>query len=354
MLTTWPPRSCSHRRRRPQRRRDLAGALRLGSMRLGAAAAGRARVRRPHAQPAGRARLARTARRVDGRRTRQHRAGQAAVDDPHRQQPGRSRSGRPPAARHRWSPGRGRPHRRRPARCSPRTVAGATAWLARRLAELTADERALLRDGRPAARSVGVVVRRLTREVDVLRAAHPQLPAVRRRVAGVEHRHLDAARRPGLAGPRAHRQRGALGITTGLQFLPMVLFSPIAGVFADRYSKRRVIGGAQIVLGATAALLGVLAVTGWVAAWHVYVIAFVFGTAAAFDTPARQAFVNEMVPRDQLPNAVGLELGVVQPRADDRPGAGRAAHRLAGLGRRRHRLGDPAQRGELRRGASCR
>ncbi len=99
---------------------------------------------------------------------------------------------------------------------------------------------------------------------------------------------------------------GALGLTTGLQFLPMLLLSPIAGVFADRYSKRRVIAVAQIVLGLTAALLGVLAVNGWVAAWHVYIIAFVFGSAAAFDTPARQAFVNEMVPRDDLPNAVAL------------------------------------------------
>ncbi len=98
----------------------------------------------------------------------------------------------------------------------------------------------------------------------------------------------------------------ALGITTGLQFLPMVLFSPIAGVFADRYSKRTVIAVSQVVLGVTAALLGVLAIAGWVATWHVYVIAFVFGIGAAFDTPARQAFVNEMVPRSHLPNAVGL------------------------------------------------
>ena len=98
----------------------------------------------------------------------------------------------------------------------------------------------------------------------------------------------------------------ALGITTGLQFLPMVLFSPLAGVFADRYSKRKVIAAAQVVLGMTAALLAVLAIAGWVATWHVYVIAFLFGTAAAFDTPARQAFVNEMVPRSQLPNAVAL------------------------------------------------
>ncbi|MBI4934004.1 MAG: MFS transporter [Actinobacteria bacterium] len=99
---------------------------------------------------------------------------------------------------------------------------------------------------------------------------------------------------------------GALGLTTGLQFLPMLVLSPIAGVFADRYSKRKVIAVSQAVLGATAGLLGLLAITGWVAAWHVYVLAFVFGSAAAFDTPARQAFVNEMVPRDELPNAVAL------------------------------------------------
>lgn len=98
----------------------------------------------------------------------------------------------------------------------------------------------------------------------------------------------------------------ALGITTGLQFLPMVLFSPMAGVFADRYSKRRVIALAQVVLGVTAGLLGLLAITGWVVTWHVYVITFLFGTAAAFDTPARLAFVSEMVPRDEMPNAVSL------------------------------------------------
>ena len=99
---------------------------------------------------------------------------------------------------------------------------------------------------------------------------------------------------------------GALGLTTGLQFLPIVLFSPMAGVIADRYSKRRVLAVTQVLMGATAALLGVLAITGVVQAWHIYVLAFVFGAAAAFDTPARQAFVNEMVDRDQIPNAIGL------------------------------------------------
>ena len=99
---------------------------------------------------------------------------------------------------------------------------------------------------------------------------------------------------------------GALGITTGLQFLPILLFSPFAGVLADRFPKRRILAVTQVALGVTAGILGLLAITGWVAVWHVYVIAFLFGIGTAIDTPARQAFVHEMVRRDQLPNAVGL------------------------------------------------
>ena len=99
---------------------------------------------------------------------------------------------------------------------------------------------------------------------------------------------------------------GALGLTTGLQFLPILLFSPFAGVIADRYPKRRILAMTQAGMAVTAGVLGVLAVTGLVQAWHVYVLAFLFGTGTAFDAPPRQAFVNEMVGRDQLANAVGL------------------------------------------------
>jgi MFS family permease len=99
---------------------------------------------------------------------------------------------------------------------------------------------------------------------------------------------------------------GALGITTGLQFLPILLFSPIAGVIADRFAKRSVMMVTQTAMIVTATTLGVLAITGVARTWHVYVIAFAFGSAAAFDTPARQAFVNEMVGRETLTNAVAL------------------------------------------------
>ncbi len=98
----------------------------------------------------------------------------------------------------------------------------------------------------------------------------------------------------------------ALGVTTGLQFLPILLFSPYAGVIADRFPKRRVLAVTQTSMGVAAAALGLLAITGLVQPWHVYVLAFLFGTGSAFDAPARQAFVNEMVGRDHVANAVGL------------------------------------------------
>ena len=98
----------------------------------------------------------------------------------------------------------------------------------------------------------------------------------------------------------------ALGITTGLQFLPFLLVTPFAGLLADRYSKRRLLIATQASLAVTAGILGLLASTGAVEVWHVWVLAFLFGCGTAFDTPARQSFVVEMVGRDNLPNAVGL------------------------------------------------
>jgi len=98
----------------------------------------------------------------------------------------------------------------------------------------------------------------------------------------------------------------ALGITTGLQFLPFLILSPFAGLLADRVSKRKLLAFTQAWLAFTAGLLGLLAVTGVVQPWHVFVIAFLFGCGTSYDTPARQSFVVEMVGRDQLANAVGL------------------------------------------------
>ena len=98
----------------------------------------------------------------------------------------------------------------------------------------------------------------------------------------------------------------ALGITTGLQFLPILLLSPYAGLIADRFPKRRLLQVTQLMLAVPALALGVLALTGAAESWHVYVLAFVFGIGSAFDAPARQSFVSEIVGPDDLTNAVGL------------------------------------------------
>jgi MFS family permease len=98
----------------------------------------------------------------------------------------------------------------------------------------------------------------------------------------------------------------ALGITTGLQFLPMLLLAPFAGTLADRYSKRKVLIATQAFMATVGAILGLLDISGVVQVWHVYALALLLGIGAACDAPARQSFVIEMVGRDDLPNAVGL------------------------------------------------
>jgi MFS family permease len=103
-----------------------------------------------------------------------------------------------------------------------------------------------------------------------------------------------------------HGDGVALGITTALQFLPMLLFGLWGGVLADRYPKRLILLATQSFMGAVAIVLGLLTVTGQVEVWQVYVLAFLLGTGAAIDNPTRNSFVVEMVGNDDLPNAVGL------------------------------------------------
>ena len=98
----------------------------------------------------------------------------------------------------------------------------------------------------------------------------------------------------------------AIGITTGLQFLPFLLLSPLTGLVADRIPKRRLLQITNLAMAVPALLLGLLAVTGLAEVWHVYVLALTLGVGAAFDAPARQSFVSEIVGTDDLTNAVGL------------------------------------------------
>ncbi|GAA3967509.1 MFS transporter [Gordonia caeni] len=98
----------------------------------------------------------------------------------------------------------------------------------------------------------------------------------------------------------------AVGITTALQFLPAMLLSPMGGLLADRFDKRKLLMLTQSWMAVSALALGLLAVTGVAQTWHVYLFAFVFGLGAAFDAPARQAFVSEVAGADHLTNAIGL------------------------------------------------
>ena len=97
-----------------------------------------------------------------------------------------------------------------------------------------------------------------------------------------------------------------VGIVTALQFLPIILFSAWAGVLADRIPGRRLLQCTQTGIGVVSLIMGLVVLTGTGQLWHQYVLAFVSGTISAMDTPARQAFVGELVPLDKMANAVAL------------------------------------------------
>jgi MFS family permease len=107
-----------------------------------------------------------------------------------------------------------------------------------------------------------------------------------------------------------HGSGTAVGLATGLQFLPLLLFSLWGGMIADRYSKRNVLFVTQGSMGVLAAVLGTLAVTGVVRPWHVYLLAFGLGLATVVDNPTRQSFAVEMVGKAELPNAIALNSAV--------------------------------------------
>ena len=98
----------------------------------------------------------------------------------------------------------------------------------------------------------------------------------------------------------------AVGITTGLQFLPMLLLGPYGGVLADRYCKRVILLWTQLAMGITGLAIGLLVVTGTAQLWHAYLAALCLGIASAIDAPARQSFVSELVGQDNISNAVAL------------------------------------------------
>ncbi len=104
----------------------------------------------------------------------------------------------------------------------------------------------------------------------------------------------------------------AVGITMALQFLPMLLLGLHAGALADRVPKRRILLITQTLNAAATATLAVMTIAGVTKAADVYGFALVSGTIFAFDVPARQAFVAEVVPADRLRAAISLTAAVFQ------------------------------------------
>ncbi|MEE6282888.1 MFS transporter [Georgenia sp. MJ170] len=104
----------------------------------------------------------------------------------------------------------------------------------------------------------------------------------------------------------------AVGITSTLQFAPVVLFGMFGGVLADRYSKRMLLIITQGAAAVLATVLAVLTFTGTIQVGHVYIIALVLGLVTAVDSPARQVFVPELVGREHLRAAVSINSSVFQ------------------------------------------
>jgi MFS family permease len=98
----------------------------------------------------------------------------------------------------------------------------------------------------------------------------------------------------------------ALGLATGARFLPILLLAPWGGLVADRLDKRRILYVTQSLSGLLALALGVLVGTGAIRMWMVYLLALALGTVNAFDNPARQALISELVPSSLLRNAITL------------------------------------------------
>jgi MFS family permease len=97
-----------------------------------------------------------------------------------------------------------------------------------------------------------------------------------------------------------------LGLDAFLQQLPIILFSLIGGVFADRYDRRRTLLVSQLVQMATSGTLALLMFLHAVEIWHVLTLSFVTGCAQSFGGPAYQSLIPSLVDKKDLPNAVAL------------------------------------------------
>lgn len=98
----------------------------------------------------------------------------------------------------------------------------------------------------------------------------------------------------------------AMGVTMALQFAPPLLLVGVTGWVADRFDRRRLLVVTQSLLMVLGIIIGILLLIGVMTLWLMYAFALVLGIVAAFDNPARQAFVSDLVARENASNAVAL------------------------------------------------
>lgn len=97
-----------------------------------------------------------------------------------------------------------------------------------------------------------------------------------------------------------------LALDQFLSGIPIFLFSLVGGVIADRVERRKILLGSQYVQMASAAVLTILVITGYVRVWHILCLSFISGFAQAFGGPAYQALIPTLVEREDMPNAIAL------------------------------------------------
>jgi MFS family permease len=124
----------------------------------------------------------------------------------------------------------------------------------------------------------------------------------------------------------------SVGLTAGLQFLPILLFGAWGGLLADRLNKRRLLMITQALMAIPALTLWALTTGGHVEIWMVYALVFVRGAVNAIDNPARQSFVIEMVGDDRVVNAVALNSVIVHTARILGPAAAGGVIAIFGVG----------------------
>jgi MFS family permease len=128
------------------------------------------------------------------------------------------------------------------------------------------------------------------------------------------------------------RRALALGMMGLVRVVPIVFFSLVSGVAADALDRRRLMIATQSIMAALAALLAVLTLRGLSSVWPIYVLAACSSAAGAFDLPARQSLVPNLVPREHLPNAISLNTIMMQSASVAGPAIGGLVIATAGVG----------------------